>query len=218
MVIIGSKSDSFKKELKTNNRNYKEIRSSPGLSPKTNLMVIDALMKLVTFRASVCAVTSLLLVSATTSSAFICIRVCLPSENKIIHATQFSTWCKDRKHWNIIGTESGSRPRTRKGTTLFSSTNPTSSNNNPSSRKGILSSTARESAVIVEWEPVSELQRRIDEGMYYEHDSDLSFKNEYKTPHSAGNLNDPSKKGVFCGYRTTPEEITRLRSANPGDY
>ena len=36
-------------------------------------------------------------------------------------------------------------------------------------KNGILSRTARESAVIVDWEPVSELQRRIEDGIYYEH-------------------------------------------------
>jgi hypothetical protein len=172
------------------------------------------LMRIVTFRAFVCAAVSLLLVSAT--SAFVSIRTHITSHRHIVHATQISTW-KDCSHWNIIGTASGSGTCTRKRTTLFSSTNPTSSNNNHSPRKGILSSTARESAVIVEWEPVSELQRRIDEGIYYEHDSDLAFKNIYQRSQEGEKQDGPSNKGVFCGYKITPEETTRLRSANPQD-
>lgn len=46
-----------------------------------------------------------------------------------------------------------------------------------------MSPTARESAVIVEWEPVSELERRIEDGVHYEHqyyDPLLDFGSEEK--------------------------------------
>jgi hypothetical protein len=92
-------------------------------------------------------------------------------------------------------------------------------------------STARESAVIVEWEPVSELQRRIDEGVNYEHwvdDYDVqttsngrpgrrSRRQGSQTVNAAGqqSAGPPTVKGVFCGYKSTNEERGRLRSADP---
>ena len=61
------------------------------------------------------------------------------------------------------------------------SANNFSTNSYHSSKKGILSRTARESAVIVEWEPVSELERRIEDGVHYEHyDPSLEYGSEEK--------------------------------------
>jgi hypothetical protein len=92
-------------------------------------------------------------------------------------------------------------------------------------------STARESAVIVEWEPVSELQRRIDEGVNYEHWVDnynvqttsngrpgrRPRRQGSQTVNAAGQQTAtlPTVKGVFCGYRCTNEERGRLKSADP---
>ena len=75
------------------------------------------------------------------------------------------------------------------------------------------SSTARDSAVSVEWEPLSELQRRIDEGVHYEH-----WVEETDKPRRRRSTQAPangSVRGVFCGYRVTSEERTRLKSADP---
>ena len=87
--------------------------------------------------------------------------------------------------------------------------------------------TARESAVIVEWEPVSELERRIDEGIHYQH-YNIEDDFETSTPQSKGfynsgsgtnraNIEIESVRGVFCGIASTREEINRLKSANPDD-
>lgn len=73
------------------------------------------------------------------------------------------------------------------------------------------SNTARESAVIVEWEPVtlSELERRIDEGINYQ-----------KCREKEGDIHahEDRHQGIFCGYKVTEEEVSRLKSANPDDY
>ena len=81
--------------------------------------------------------------------------------------------------------------------------------------------TARESAVIVEWEPVSELQRRIDEGTHYQHfeeDNGSRSANNTEQDGTNGVEDEVRHRGVFCGYRTTQEEISRLKSADPDDY
>jgi hypothetical protein len=80
------------------------------------------------------------------------------------------------------------------------------------------SSTARDSAVWAEWEPVSELQRRIDEGRHYEHWVEHQGGGRQKRAHSAKanpGGSSVSIKGVFCGYRVTKEEYSRLKSADP---
>lgn len=86
-------------------------------------------------------------------------------------------------------------------------------------RNGI-SSTARESAVIVEWEPVSELERRIDEGMYYQHyiDGEEPIRSKTLKDASGDGSSMQSANGIFCGYKTTKEEVSRLKSANPDDH
>jgi hypothetical protein len=90
--------------------------------------------------------------------------------------------------------------------------------------------TARESAVLVEWERMSELERRIEDGINYEYDpfmSDSNFvagRNHKNAAAAAGRKTKGSKqdkksvppmRGVFCGYRATQEEIDRLKSADP---
>ena len=91
-------------------------------------------------------------------------------------------------------------------------------------RNAVSRTTARESAVLVEWERMSELERRIEDGINYEHDVDLSDSNfvagrNYHQNAAAGRKAKGSKKnvmrGVFCGYRATHEEIDRLKSADP---
>ncbi len=119
--------------------------------------------------------------------------------------------------------------------------------NKNKSNNGILSPTARESAVIVEWEPVSELERRIEDGIHYEHeyyDPLLKYgseekrrsRNEWKEKqqklkeeacHWNGwsrycwNGNDEKNTrnvdGVFCGFTITKEERERLKSADPNE-
>lgn len=74
-------------------------------------------------------------------------------------------------------------------------------------------STCREGAVIPEFEQVSELQRRIDEGIHYEHEEryfDVQEETVFEEVTSV--------KGIFCGYRGTPEEKSRLKSAHPDDH
>jgi len=83
--------------------------------------------------------------------------------------------------------------------------------------------TARESAVLVEWERMSELDRRIEDGANYEH-----FPHELSSSHSkrkcarttasrktAGRDGFEIVDGIFCGYKSTNEEYNRLRSADP---
>jgi len=71
------------------------------------------------------------------------------------------------------------------------------------------SNTTREAAVIVEWEPVtlSELERRIGEGINYK-----------KSREKEGDIHEDRHQGIFCGYKVTKEEVSRLKSANPDDY
>lgn len=96
-----------------------------------------------------------------------------------------------------------------------------------------IQSSAMESAVIVEWEPVTELERRIDDGIFYhqlqeEHDLDEEYlwtddeyqyddKYQYSRARGPSNhdVNIPRVIGVFCGYTSTKEEKSRLKSAHP---
>jgi hypothetical protein len=86
--------------------------------------------------------------------------------------------------------------------------------------------TARESAVLVEWERMSELDRRIEDRVNYEHypeQSDSNYLAGRKNQNAAGRRKvssskedtAPQTRGVFCGFRTTKEEIDRLKSADP---
>jgi len=92
-----------------------------------------------------------------------------------------------------------------------------------SGRDGILSSTARESAVIAEWEPILELQRHIEEGGFGRSHGYGSDGERGRGGGEIGQDHDWVEEtdgiqvvdGVFCGYRFTKEECIRLRSANP---
>ena len=92
-----------------------------------------------------------------------------------------------------------------------------------SSRGGrwtVPSKTARESAVNVEWEPMTELERRIEDGVNYEHIPRQGHKQNHDLQDSQNALMDdeddtPTTQGIFCGYRHTPEEYERLKSADP---
>ena len=91
------------------------------------------------------------------------------------------------------------------------------------------SKTARESAVNVEWEPMTELERRLEDGIHYEH-----IPNHYQQSYGASQhawqqqqrrkrkntVSDktseedaPSTRAVFCGYRYTEDEYNRLKAA-----
>ena len=80
--------------------------------------------------------------------------------------------------------------------------------------------------MLVEWEPVSNLQRRIEAGFLYEHfvhDDESTFYDRYL--HDNGSfkrrpcsLDDPrSVPAIFFGYTMSTDEIHRLRSAHPDD-
>lgn len=78
------------------------------------------------------------------------------------------------------------------------------------------SSTARESATHVEWEPLTELQRRIEDGVHYEHwpDDDDVYDEDSRVESEV----EPERvQGVFFGYRVTREDYERLRSADPNE-
>ena len=103
-----------------------------------------------------------------------------------------------------------------------------------------------EGAILVEWEPISELERRIEDGIHYEHFPDFEHMRQQArtarrrsggggsgrvdanqvdstTDHVNGNVdgddaNLESAQGVFVGFRVTKEEVDRLRSADPADY
>jgi hypothetical protein len=75
--------------------------------------------------------------------------------------------------------------------------------------------TAIESAVNVEWEPMSELDRRIEDGVHYEHDYCKSSQKKQRKFATKEEM--PVARGIFCGYRCTPEEYRRLKSADPKD-
>jgi hypothetical protein len=77
---------------------------------------------------------------------------------------------------------------------------------------------------------MTELDRRIEDGFRYEHDPDLyqpSFMGSerqsssrrggtYAASQKHGGVDAlPCHRAVFCGYRITPEEYGRLRSAIP---
>ena len=91
------------------------------------------------------------------------------------------------------------------------------SRNNKSTFKTVM-----ESAVIVEYEPVSELERRIDEGVHYQPDNKFDEYQQHESSQQQRDLGDAfdnveSVKGIFCGYTSTQEEFSRLKSADPDD-
>lgn len=97
-----------------------------------------------------------------------------------------------------------------------------------SSSASVPSKTACESAVNVEWEPMSELDRRIEDGIHYEHiptrhESEHEYQGGRRMPgcHSKAKRIDDSDedysdrvRAVFCAYRYSAEDYNRLKSAN----
>ncbi|KAL3939726.1 MAG: hypothetical protein SGBAC_005591 [Bacillariaceae sp.] len=82
--------------------------------------------------------------------------------------------------------------------------------------RGVPSKTARESACNVEWEPMTELERRIEDGIHYEHIPNQHSQHHGKAySRTASKDGMPYSQGVFCGYRYTDEEYGRLKSASP---
>lgn len=83
--------------------------------------------------------------------------------------------------------------------------------------RGFPSKTARESAVNVEWEPMTELERRLEDGVNYEHIPKQARKSRPYNKDNNGNAREdeiPAARGIFVGYYTKEEE-QRLRSADP---
>mmetsp|Transcript_9399 Transcript_9399/g.28066 ORF Transcript_9399/g.28066 Transcript_9399/m.28066 type:complete len:156 (+) Transcript_9399:198-665(+) len=92
-----------------------------------------------------------------------------------------------------------------------------------SSGSSVPSKTVCESAVNVEWEPMSELERRIEDGVHYEH-----IPNHYDVvqqmpgchPKAKRIVNEeeadnaPGVRAVFCAYRYSEEDYNRLKSAD----
>jgi hypothetical protein len=89
--------------------------------------------------------------------------------------------------------------------------------------RGVSSKTARETATLVEWEPMTELERRIEDGVHYEHNmpSRPNAQGKSRKHKSKGASTDfsngehPSVRGIFVGYRATSEEYDRLKCADP---
>ena len=88
------------------------------------------------------------------------------------------------------------------------------------------SRTARESAVLVDWERRSELERRVEDGIHYEHFPEMSDsyfgtqvrrKHKSSGPSNARVTDSGALRGVFCGMKGTKEEYERLRSASVED-
>ena len=95
-----------------------------------------------------------------------------------------------------------------------------SSNNGHFGQKNFSTKTARDSAVIAEWEPVSELQQRIEDCINYEHWSLDSMEGVASNPGIHQSLNEEEIhrcQGVFCGIKVSPDERKRLKSANLND-
>ena len=163
--------------------------------------------------------------------------------------TGSSIGCRVRK--NAIGIELTTLRAETPGGTGGSTTggswssSPSSSHHAQSRRDH---KTAMEGAILVEWEPISELERRIEDGIHYEHFPDFEHMRQQArtarrrsggggsgrvdanqvdstTDHvnvngnvDGDDANLESAQGVFVGFRVTEEEVDRLRSADPADY
>ena len=95
------------------------------------------------------------------------------------------------------------------GVTKSSALSALHSPSGPWGSRSVPSKTARESAFSVEWEPMSELERRIEDGVNFEY---VSTANHRQQAHEE---DIPCARGVFVGYRFTEEEYKRLKSADP---
>ena len=82
---------------------------------------------------------------------------------------------------------------------------------------GFPSRTACDSAVNVEWEPMSELDRRIEDGIHYEHiPGHYESQRHSKAKRIAETEEDDLEpvRAVFCAYRYSEEDYNRLKSAD----
>ncbi len=111
------------------------------------------------------------------------------------------------------------------GLSAYSHSSSGSTHNMPStpwgsrgSSAGFPSKTACESAVNVEWEPMSELDRRIEDGIHYEHIPGRyeSQRQYHKAKRIADTEEDDPEpvRAVFCAYRYSEEDYNRLKSAD----
>jgi hypothetical protein len=105
---------------------------------------------------------------------------------------------------------------------------PTSSSYRNSGGSVPPSNTACESAVNVEWEPMSNLQRRIEDGVNYEHIPSAANHHDESQRHTrmpgchskakriTENEDDdsPGVRAVFCGYKYTQDDYNRLKAAD----
>ena len=96
------------------------------------------------------------------------------------------------------------------------------------SSAGVPSRTACESAVNVEWEPMSELNRRIEDGIHYEHMPHHyeSVNQNQKASRMPGCHSNAKRivededddintvRAVFCAYRYSEDDYNRLKSAD----
>jgi len=92
------------------------------------------------------------------------------------------------------------------------------------SGSGVPSKTACDSAMNVEWEPMSELDRRIEDGVHYEHIPNFYNQlneEQHRMPgcHSKAKRMDdfddaPGVRAIFCAYRYSDEEYNCLKSAD----
>lgn len=103
-----------------------------------------------------------------------------------------------------------SRPMAMTLSALHTASGPWGSRNVPSR-------TSRESAFNVEWEPMSELERRLEDGVNYEHLPAIDQAYQIRKPKTSEGKDDgiPLRRAVFVGYRYTEDEYNRLRSADP---
>ena len=64
---------------------------------------------------------------------------------------------------------------------------------------------------------MSEMERRIEDGVNYEHPPSTGSRGQQKSKHAVSPQDDgiPSARGVFVGYRYTKDEYDRLKSADP---
>lgn len=70
---------------------------------------------------------------------------------------------------------------------------------------------------LLEPEVRPELQRRVEDGQHYDHFHLMRASRNPSWCQAMGDDDDMTMRrvqGVFCGYRTTPEEYQRLRSAH----
>ena len=100
---------------------------------------------------------------------------------------------------------------------LFAVPPPGGKNSGWGGSRRVPSKTARESACSVEWEPMTELERRIEDGVNYEHIPHKRKKRKNRGSQQRATFQDsiPTADGVFVGYRFTDEEYGRLKSADP---